>query len=267
MKPYRIIISLFIIVTILFLLAQNQAPLINAGIGTPTSFVFLPTILQPEATPTTNDLTSLSDQFEDGLIDNAWTVFNASDFSQNEAGGYRYIVPLDKVTWYKENNGPFLYKLVDGDFKLTTRVMTGIEKPLDLSRPYQYAGIMMRDPSSDSTGLENYVFDVVGMHIDELAVETKSTLDDVSDAEQDKLWDDANADLRICRLGSNFYLYKRHIGETSWTLERSFNRPDIGSTVQAGMIAYAQNNDPDLNAGFEYVEFSRINSLSDCTTD
>ena len=251
-----------------------------AGAGTPDEFVFLPLVLKPEPTPTptpiptatatpipNDDLAALSDYFEDGVIDNSWTVFNAADFSQEEVGGRRHIIPTDKVVWYRANNGPLLYKLVDGDFKLTVQVITNQSAPLDLSRPYQYAGIIMRDPSSDSTGLENYVFNVVGMHIDELAVETKSTVDDESDAEQDQLWNDGDAELRICRVGDDFYLYKRHIGETVWITDRSFNRPDIGETVQAGIIGYTQNNEPDLDAEFEYVEFSRINSVSECITD
>ncbi len=65
MKPYRIIITLLIVVTILFLLTQRQLP-VKAGNDTSTAFVFLPAVLRPEA----DDLAALSDQYEDALIDN-----------------------------------------------------------------------------------------------------------------------------------------------------------------------------------------------------
>ncbi|MCP4422507.1 MAG: DUF1349 domain-containing protein [Chloroflexi bacterium] len=278
MKSYKYITPLvaFIIVFVLFLLFQMQ-PSLQAGPGTPTASVFLPYVTQLEAiptpsstptpTPSTNDLAILSDQFEDDIVDGSWTIFNASDFSYDEYGGQLHMVPSHFVVWFKRSNGPFLYKLVDGDFKLTARVITNNTAS---SPVVQFGGIMMRDPDSDDpdpTSSENYVFNVVGKFVNALAVEIKSTVADASYVEKDIDWNDASAELQICRLGANFYLYKRHIGETSWTLERSFNRPDIGSTVQAGMIAYAQNNTPDLDAGFEYIEFSRISSLDDCTTD
>jgi hypothetical protein len=216
-----------------------------------------------------NDLIIYGDDFADGTIGDNWTIFNESLFRTEVDNGRLHIIPQQKVTWYKANNGPFIYTLIEGDFTLTARVLTRQtdqpeQFPNDQERQYQYAGIMLRDPASDSSGLENYLFAVVGFHRRNLAVETKSTTDDVSEMIQDKQWQSGDAELRICRLGQDFYLFKRHLEESEWTLQQTFERPDIGTTVQAGLISYAQNETPDLDAAFEFVSFQRISHPADC---
>ena len=219
-----------------------------------------------------NDLLIYDDDFTDGRIGDGWTLFNESLFEVAEANGRLHIIPQQKVTWYKAKNGPFIYTLIEGDFTLTARVLTRQtdqpeQFPNDQDRRYEYAGIMMRNPASDSSGLENYLFAVVGFHRRNLAVETKSTTNDVSEMVQDKAWQSGDAELRICRVGQDFYLFKRHLGDSEWTLQQSFERPDIGETVQAGLISYAQNESPDLDAAFEYVSFQRISHPADCIAD
>ena len=219
-----------------------------------------------------NDLANFSDDFEDNTLADDWDVFNEPLFTYDEVDGRFHMIPLERVTWYRANNGPFIYQLIEGDFMLTTRVQTRQtdqpdEFPNAEAQRYEYAGIMMRDPVSDSSGLENYLFAVVGFHSRELAVETKSTLNDVSEPLQDKQWESGDAELRICRMGDAFYLFKRHLGETEWVLQQSFERPDIGPTVQAGLISYAQNDAPDLDAAFEFVSFQRIDHPSACIVD
>src|SRR6185503_16622584 len=105
-------------------------------------------------------------------------------------------------------------------------------KPLGGRGSVQLAGLMARSRS----GAENYVFIVVGNDGDGLSVETKTTVNSVS-AYYGPSWGSASAELRLCRFGANFSLYKRRAGE-AWALADTYERPDLPDTLQVGANIY-----------------------------
>ncbi|MEZ4432245.1 MAG: hypothetical protein R3F65_07505 [bacterium] len=122
---------------------------------------------------------------------------------------------------------------------------------------------MARDPV---TPPEDYVFIVVGRDIDDLSVETKTTLAGRS-AYTGPPWPSSDAALRICRLGDTFRLYKRPIDGGEWILADTFDRPDLPATLQVGAIAYTNSAMPDLTVAFEEIVFAPAAAEADCTED
>lgn len=99
---------------------------------------------------------------------------------------------------------------------------------------------------------------------DDLSVETKTTRDGQSDYEGPP-WPSGDADLRICRLGPTFRLYKRAIGDGAWTLGATYARDDLPAALQVGLNIYSIAPRPDLLATFDEVRFAPAAAEADCT--
>jgi len=79
-----------------------------------------------------------------------------------------------------------------------------------------------------------------------------------------------DSQLRICRVGQVFYMYRRPVAGGAWSLIGTIDRTStpLPQTVNAGPIAYVFQGAPGLRASFDYVNFSgAVSSQSDCTTD
>ena len=77
-------------------------------------------------------------------------------------------------------------------------------------------------------------------------------------------WGSAEAELRLCRFGQIFKLYKRHIGASEpWLLTETFDRPDLPDTLQVGVNIYTDNT-PDLSVRFEQLRLEPLSAETDC---
>jgi hypothetical protein len=180
-------------------------------------------------------------------------------------GGQLRLTPNQYLLWYQQNQGTLVSKLVTGDFKVTSaiRARRASNPSLPPDQNIHLAGLMARKSGGPP---ENYVFIVVGDDVDDLSVETKTTTNNVSDYIGPS-WGSGDAELRICRLGSTFRLYKRMIGAASWTLAITYDRPDLPSTLEVGPNVYAASATPDLVATWDEVRFEGVCDLAGCTED
>lgn len=214
-------------------------------------------------------LAALSDEFDGAAVADGWDVYNGGLIDMRVEDGALIVEPNQYSVWFHADAGPALFRTVEGDFKLTTsvRARRASDPSVSVDSAFQFAGIMMRDPASDTAGgQENYVFSVVGYRGDYFAAETKSTVNDLSMVDGPP-WPNTDAELRICRVGDSFRLFIREIGASEWNAAIRYDRPDIPSTVQAGPIAYVYTDDYDLQASFDYVRYAPVQSAADCTTD
>lgn len=112
---------------------------------------------------------------------------------------------------------------------------------------------------------ENYVFIVVGDDVNDLSVETKTTTDSMSTYDGPS-WGSADAELRLCRVGGDFYLTKRVVGTLVWAPPIHFARPDLPGTLEVGPNAYTLTA-PDLTVTFDEVVFAKVAGVADCDKD
>ncbi len=197
-----------------------------------------------------------------------WSVINPQSVDikvQND--GSLLLILKRHALWFMQQRGVLLYKPVSGDFKITADVYTA--KSSDPSQPpggdktVQLGGLMARNGNS---GQENYVFIVVGDDGNGLSVETKNTTQGLSKFDG-PYWGSGEAELRLCRIGQAFNLYKRHINANEpWTLATSYDRPDVPETLQVGLNIYTDSS-PDLQIHFENIKIESISSKADCETD
>lgn len=214
-----------------------------------------------------NDLTQLSDFFDGNSLSPEWMIFRPEVLNVTVGNGALSLRLDQQALWFNDNRGPLVYKYVTGNFRLTTRVR--ISKASNPAEPPSNAvhlgGLMVRDPQGEMPGAaENYVFVVAGFDEMDLSIETKSTVNSVSTYEG-PAWPTGDAQLRLCRLGSKIYLYKRAIGAAKYGLAQIYDRPDLPAKLQVGVNVYSLST-PDLVAQFDEVTFASANTMVDCAS-
>jgi hypothetical protein len=208
-----------------------------------------------------------SDSFTGTTLDSSWTVFRPELADISVGNGALSIATHPFALWYQSNQGELVYKLVTGDFKVTTIIHARkVSNPQ--ATPDQYAdvaGIMARNPTL-SGGNENYVLTVHGYaEQNQLAIEHKSTTNGASDFGE-MMWPNGDAELRLCRVGGTFTAYARAPGTTTWSAPTyTFSRADLPATLQVGMCAYNDAAAPDFLAIFDSFTFQAVGV--GCTAD
>jgi hypothetical protein len=224
-----------------------------------------------DATSPANDgasssLSALSDTFGGMSLDPSWTVLHPEWVSVSVHDKPLYLQPNRSVLWYGSSQGILVYKLVTGNFKATATVHARLASnpALPPNANIHLGGVMARSPVSPP---ENYVFGVVGQaEMGHLAIEQKSTTN-ASSVFSETAWPSADADLRLCRVGSTFQIWKRTVATPPWVMQASFNRPDLPAELQVGPNCYANSTPPDLIAHFESIVFAGVSDLSQCSQD
>jgi hypothetical protein len=193
-----------------------------------------------------------------------WSVFNPSAVSISTENDSLILTLRSRRLWFMNERGVLVYQLVSGNFKITAEVHA--MKNSDPSQPpggdgtVQLGGLMARNGTG---GPENYVFIVLGDDGNGLSIETKNTVDSFSKYDGPS-WDSSEAELRLCRFGSTYNLYKKHIGTNeAWMLADSFDRPDLPESLQVGANIYTDSV-PDLRLRFDHLRIESITSESDC---
>ena len=238
------------------------------------SMFLLGTLACAKTTPVNTSALPFFDDFEANALSADWQILNGEAFALQLEGGELGLTPNRNTVWYQKDQGPGVVRMVRGDFKLSTstRARKRTNPSTGVDAGYQFSGIIVRDPASDSMlSGENYVFSVVGYRGDYLSAETKTTVDGHSTV-LGPAWPSSDADLRICRVGSTFSLHDRPYSGSrtatgAWHLATRYDRPDLPEAVQAGLIAYAFTDAFDLHATFSHVAIEPITSLEDCTRD
>lgn len=196
-----------------------------------------------------------------------WSVFNPQAVDIQSKNGSLLLTLKHRALWFMQQRGVLVYKPVQGDFKITADVWTA--KHSDPTQPpggdghVQLGGLMARNGNG---GRENYVFIVAGDDGDGLSIETKNTTQGISKYDGPR-WDSPNAELRLCRFGQTFNLYKRHIdAKEAWILAASFDRPDLPDDLQVGLNIYTDSA-PDIQIQYKNISIEPIASVAACTTD
>jgi hypothetical protein len=208
-----------------------------------------------------------SDSFEGSSLDPSWTVLRPEAVSISLQAGVLLLSLKDRALWAGSQQGVLVYKSLTGDFKASAslRARRNSDPSKAAVGPVNLGGLMVRDPASGA-GKENYLHIVVGFAPTGIAVETKTTVNSATSYEAPS-WSSSDAELRICRIGASFSLYKREIGAKTWLLAASHQRGDLPATLQVGVNIYTALPNPDLRLGVDEVRFATVSNQADCERD
>ncbi|WP_027482392.1 hypothetical protein [Deinococcus pimensis] len=219
--------------------------------------------------PEEDDLRALSDDFTDAKATARWLRYEVEEGWPDQVVSQCVHEPLGQLAWtlrpsvwYAPLRGPLMYRWVDGDFTVSTRVRVQDQHGVFPARFGSLAGLMLRAPTSATPAtwhrtLDNYVVHAAGVASGppgtNPAIEITTTRDGHSGLE----WYAGHADwveLRLARVGSTVALLHRFEG-AAWTLTQlnavarwgSWDyqgngllvRPDLPRRVQVGITAMA----------------------------
>ncbi len=184
-----------------------------------------------------------------------------------------------EAAWFQaQTNALYIYQTVNvTSFRVTTlaksRDASNINNPVQSG--YHYAGPMIRSPDSDIQAEQDFVFAAVGYQgstypcangMASLCYETKSTTDSAPIINRITSLS-GDAEIRLCKLGDTIHSYIRDAySDDDWTSYGSWNRPDLRSPLQVGVMSFSfliQNNDTQ-RFYFDYLTIETVDSISDC---
>ncbi len=195
--------------------------------------------------------------------DSSWETIKGSvfDLGFDTKANILTLTLKQPASWLNNSQGGAVYRNTSGNFKITA-IVKSVKNTSPTNPPsnrVHFGGLIARNPAGTT---ENYVHIVVGNAENGLAVETKSTTNNVSKYDAPK-WSNAQAELRLCRVGSDFNLYKRAVNTTAWTLATTYSRSDLPASLQVGASIYAATV-PDLRVTFENLRIEEVREKGEC---
>jgi hypothetical protein len=193
-----------------------------------------------------------------------WQLINPQAVHVSVEDGALILELVGSMIWFNADRGVLFYRDVTGDFRATATVRTS--KASDRSAApgrdgsVQLAGLMART----EVPAENSVFIVTGSIGNSTGLETKTTESSRSVYIQRGLPTGGDAELRLCRVGSTFLLWWRHVDtDEEWTHMSTFDRKDIPATIQVGANIYTDAV-PDIVARFEHLTIEPLAPGAGC---
>ena len=220
-----------------------------------------------------NPISTNSDEFDSSKTLSQWSVLNPELLKTYKVDNGKLILEpsnkFSKLGWYEDDQGPLVYKTVKGDFIVEAKLRVGTIKDYNQvpTSPFNSAGLIIRDPRSKH-GNQNWIMYNIGYQDMVFGSEAKTTVDSSSILYINETSTENRAGkLRICRIGSNFYLYHWLATENKWLPEKSFEvikRKDFQNELHVGPMINAWEGPEETHAEFDYVKFSEVSSHSDC---
>ena len=218
-------------------------------------------------------LANLSDDFSSANTIKEWKVHNREHLKTFEVQDGKLVLEPnakeDRIAWYMDDTGPLVYKQISGNFLAEIQLKVASMKEPNRA-PYgsfNSAGFVVRDPAS-SGGDQNWIMYNFGQQYMGFGREAKTTEDSDSVLSiYDAPAKHNSGKLRVCRIGSTFYMYHWMENESAWNAEEAaeeFEREDIPKTVDVGMIINASGTPKETRAEFDYIKFSEVGSKADC---
>lgn len=271
---------------------SNNDPVLDLSMGAMDASGSMPSDLAGPG------LGGLSDDFSGAQLAGWMDLFPNLHRTLSLAAGRLTLDPVsvDQTHWFSDQHGPLLYKLVSGNFVVETDVRVGRQSDV-LQAPrgqFSAGGFVLRDPQSVAPRGERWVMYNVGYQVSGPAREAKTTRPgNPASLSTLYLMDSGgvlSGRLRVCRLGSMLHFFHQLTGEAAWVEEAytagttpmgngtgdatpgvvnggviRFDRPDLPSTLQVGVLAGNWAAPYETRAEFEYVRFATASTLADCT--
>jgi len=202
----------------------------------------------------------LSDDFEGSTLDPSWSFLHPSKMSHQVSGGAMHLTPTQTgsdATWFSDQEGPLIYKTVEGDFdaRATVHARSALVPGANVPIRFRLGGLTARNPNS-VPGARSWSHIVIGggNSTVPVALEDKTTYDSVSD------WffvpiATMDMELRVTRVGDLLSRMYRLPGTSNWSLLRADMHPEFGPTTQIGMMAYSFDAPADITVSFDEFTF------------
>ncbi|NND09433.1 MAG: hypothetical protein HKN87_23920 [Saprospiraceae bacterium] len=180
-----------------------------------------------------------------------WGVTRLESYNIHDSvAGHMFMKPFTG-SWFNEYRGAYLYKLVNGDFIITTTVTaTGRDYVSLPASDYSLAGIMIREPvvNPNLPDQQNYVFMSIGQATgNTFNFEIKNTCHSSSNLNIIPI-NTSTATVRMARIGDAIIVLSQFPGG-AWEVRNRYDRTEsacsnvtfdgtFSETVQIGLVTY-----------------------------
>jgi len=231
-----------------------------------------------------NDLTLLSDEFDNPETLKNWTFFHDKERWPNriEKIGINkkglFIIPRIGC-WVGDLQGIYLYKNITSDFIATTRVYVNGKSKKKSDNDWAISGLMARTAKETTRenwtqNQENWVYLMHGKSPGRgVVIDSKSNINSKWEAELSK--SENGVELKMVRLGS-LIINLRRFPDGQWKVLDRFVRKDMPTTLQVGLnmsvcnklyeisdfnfnsrTTFSKNEQADSITHFDYIHFER----------
>lgn len=233
-----------------------------------------------------DNLAKLSTDFETAHALSPWIEHRPEGFTRKWKeprieNGHLVLEPLSSG-WFEDNQAGHLYRRVEEDFVVTTRLEVRGTKSDFPETTFSLAGLFVRAPRTVSAaswhpGQENWLFFSVGTAAPagQPQYEVKTTTHSLSTLKIFRA-QKGYVTLRLARQGELFTLLAKPEGQ-SWSIIDQMIRPDLPKVLNVGLTAYADygsvqptypnyqlyntkgapKNNADLIARVDWIKFRR----------
>jgi hypothetical protein len=220
------------------------------------------------------DITGSSTVFNSPAALQGWSQHAVQGFSDKwkapRIENSRLVLEPTSSGWFEDMQAGHLYRAVDGNFVVTTKLRVEGTKAQLPQTLFSLAGVFIRVPREGLTaanwqpGRENWMFFSLGTAFPagtpQFEIKTTynslSTLKISSAAPVYAGGQTRDVELRIARQGELFSLLYRLEGQAEFTLLDQFIRPDLPQRLNVGVTAYADWG----SAATIYPDFPRYNT-------
>ena len=228
--------------------------------------------LFPTAQSTSEDLSILNVDFSNTSLSQSELlelIPSLSKVSEVKNGLLNLRGVPERAGWYSDRSGPFVYRIVTGDFMVQTKARA-VKAADGSTRPtgrFNSAGLLVRDASS-SKGDMRWLMYNLGYQASFYGTEAKNTVPDIQKWHVQRLagfhsastfWltplpENINeAVLRICRIGNEFRFFKKLPSSDQWIEEAYQNSTQVNGNgvtkptkgvVENGVIRFIRDDMP-----------------------
>lgn len=220
-------------------------------------------------------LDSLNDEFNNASTLASWQQWHTAEGQPDKwkatqvKNGVLELQPYASG-WYADYAAPFLYKTIDGNFDVRTKIKVSGEKDALPQTEWSLAGLMVRQPKKPGATWEprqeNWLFLTTGIAEPKGSpvFEAKTTNNSISNLKL-RPAKEGWVELRIVRMQASFILMYRYEGE-EWTVLERLYRPQMPFQLQVGINAYSGWNAIPANVKADAVTHNK-SVLKDVPTD
>ena len=189
---------------------------------------------------------------------NDWQYMNRNLFVSYQDRDTITMIPIMKGWWEDEKAGGMLFKEINGDFSIETKINISKSNSTEMpDKGFQQAGIMIRKKDDQN---ENYVFLSIGTGGNSTPkISFKKTTDGKSKTFAEKM-ENMNGWLRLEKRGNKIIALYKSENNNEYKKIGEFANEWLNSAIQIGLAAYAgfpgdgPKMNPDMKAEFTQLK-------------
>jgi Big-like domain-containing protein/carbohydrate binding protein with CBM5/12 domain len=193
-------------------------------------------------------LESMTDRFDGTALDPSWNVFGAWFLEAlTVGGGVLRMDPRPEPTnlWFNSGRGTLVYKRINGaNVRVTARMRARrrSDPQVGPSGRMNFGGLLLAKADAEGSPSSTNVLLGLGGNLGFMGLVAQSTTGAATTSQQLPFLP-AEAEVRLCRVGTSIETLYRPPGAASWSLLSAADRPDLVGELHVGI--FTENLDGD----------------------